>query len=99
MILRERGRAETVKEKQLLAPGYLGKFVSRYQAPSLQQPNRLLGSHRTSVKFSSPSCRCANSGHVQLFAADMEITPLYRLKQRLVLRLFCGHHNASTHLP
>lgn len=54
-------------------------------------------SHKCEVL--KPVVSVCNAGRVQLFVADVGTTPLYRLEQRSVLRLFCGRHNASTHLP
>ena len=97
---RERGRAETVKEKQLpISSRVFGKIrieVSGSESTTTE-PSPRVTSHKCEVL--KPVVSVRNSGHVQLFVADIGITPLYRLKQRLVLRLFCGHHNASTHLP
>lgn len=64
--------------------------------------NRTVSSGHIATMATSHNCEVlkpvmsvCNAGRVQLFVADIGTTPLYRLKQRLVLRLFCGEYAHS----
>jgi len=76
---------------------YRGIRLRVYNNRTVSSGHIATRSHKCEVL--KPVVSVCNAGRVQLFVADVGTTPLYRLKQRLILRLFCGRHNASTHLP